>query len=286
VAQTASDYYLPLVEGNYVILHNPMDTQGLNYEYLIKGSDVINGKVYFIEEGSDYLSLFRALWLRKDSVGEVVCGAVCATKPITPIIDSATIMNPIYVWFPNQFLTPGYSRYMSDYTSKDSVLSITETVNVPAGIFTNCILICETNLDNLGIATRREYDYYAKGIGVVKAVIEISSPRTLELIAYKNVTSVRDNNIALNSNSFTLEQNYPNPWNPTTTINYSLAKEGNVKLTVYNAIGSKVATIVNEYKTAGNYSVQFNGSNLASGIYLYRLESGNYNTVKKFVLIK
>ena len=85
---------------------------------------------------------------------------------------------------------------------------------------------------------------------------------------------------------FALSQNYPNPFNPATTINYSLAKEGKVKLTVYNAIGSKVATIVNEYKPAGNYSVQFNGSNLASGIYLYRLESGNYSAAKKFILLK
>jgi len=86
--------------------------------------------------------------------------------------------------------------------------------------------------------------------------------------------------------SFRLNQNYPNPFNPTTTIIYSLAKEGNVKLTVYNAIGSKVSTIVNEYKPAGSYSVQFNGSNLASGIYLYRLESGNYSATKKFIMLK
>lgn len=85
---------------------------------------------------------------------------------------------------------------------------------------------------------------------------------------------------------YILSQNYPNPFNPTTTIKYSLPKAGIVKLTVYNAIGSKVATILNEYKQPGNYSVQFNSSNLASGIYLYRLESGNYSAAKKFVLIK
>ena len=89
-----------------------------------------------------------------------------------------------------------------------------------------------------------------------------------------------------NINTFQLSQNYPNPWNPSTTIKYSIAKEGNVKLTVYNAIGSKVATIVNEYKPAGNYSVQFSGNNLASGIYFYRLESGNYSDAKKFILMK
>jgi len=85
---------------------------------------------------------------------------------------------------------------------------------------------------------------------------------------------------------YILSQNYPNPFNPTTTINYSLPKAGNVKRTVYHAIGSKVTTIINEYKQPGNYSVQFNATNLASGIYLYRLESGNYNTTKKFILLK
>jgi hypothetical protein len=85
---------------------------------------------------------------------------------------------------------------------------------------------------------------------------------------------------------YQLSQNYPNPFNPSTTINYSIAKEGNVTLAIYNVTGSKVATIVNGYKPAGSYTVQFNGSNLASGIYLYRLESGNYSAAKKFILMK
>jgi photosystem II stability/assembly factor-like uncharacterized protein len=85
---------------------------------------------------------------------------------------------------------------------------------------------------------------------------------------------------------YSLSQNYPNPFNPTTTINYSIPNTGNVKITVFNAIGCKVSTIVDEYKSPGNYSFKFNGSKMASGIYLYRLESGNYTVSKKFVLIK
>jgi hypothetical protein len=105
------------------------------------------------------------------------------------------------------------------------------------------------------------------------------------LIAIKDsVTSIND--IMENDKEYKLYQNYPNPFNPTTTINYSLPKAGNMKLTVYNAIGSKVATIVNKYKPAGNYSVQFNGNNLASGIYFYRLESGTFSVTKKFILLK
>jgi hypothetical protein len=85
---------------------------------------------------------------------------------------------------------------------------------------------------------------------------------------------------------FMLEQNFPNPFNPSTIIKYSIAKEGQVRLTVFNAIGNNVATIVNENKPAGNYSVQFNRNNLATGIYMYRLESGNYSATKKFMLLK
>jgi hypothetical protein len=99
-----------------------------------------------------------------------------------------------------------------------------------------------------------------------------------------NLTAIKDNKV--NENSFELAQNYPNPFNPSTTINYTLAREGNVKLTIYSSVGCKVATIVNDYKPAGNYSIQFNAGSLASGIYLYRLESGFNTVTKKFILIK
>jgi hypothetical protein len=99
-------------------------------------------------------------------------------------------------------------------------------------------------------------------------------------------TGVNDNGKNAVPGKYSLGQNYPNPFNPNTTIKYSLPKTGNVNVTVYNALGSKIATIVNEYKSAGNYSVQFNGSNIASGIYLYRLESGNFSATKKFILLK
>jgi hypothetical protein len=103
-------------------------------------------------------------------------------------------------------------------------------------------------------------------------------------VQYTSITGITSEQ--LNTMSFNLLQNYPNPFNPSTTINYSLAKEGHVRLTIYNAIGSQVATVVNEYRPAGNYSVQFNAGSLASGIYLYRLESGNYTAAKKFILLK
>jgi hypothetical protein len=86
--------------------------------------------------------------------------------------------------------------------------------------------------------------------------------------------------------AFALFQNYPNPFNPSTTISYSIAKAGEVKLNVYDIIGNKIASVVNENKPAGSYSVQFNAAALPSGIYFYRLESQGYSDTKKFILLK
>ncbi len=85
---------------------------------------------------------------------------------------------------------------------------------------------------------------------------------------------------------FKLSQNYPNPFNPTTTIEFSIAKEGMVNISVFNVLGQKVAELINDVKSVGNYKVNFNASNLTSGVYYYRLTAGNYTITKKMQLIK
>jgi hypothetical protein len=85
---------------------------------------------------------------------------------------------------------------------------------------------------------------------------------------------------------FALLQNYPNPFNPVTQINYSIAKEGLVKITIFDLLGREVKTLINEYKSPGYYAVDFDGTSLSSGMYFYRMESGNFNDVKKMILIK
>jgi hypothetical protein len=98
------------------------------------------------------------------------------------------------------------------------------------------------------------------------------------------VTAVKKDNLVLTK--YELYQNYPNPFNPSTTINYSLPKSGLVTLKVYDILGREVKTLVNTYKAAGSYDVSFNASNLASGIYIYQLKSGNFVSTKKLVLLK
>jgi len=86
--------------------------------------------------------------------------------------------------------------------------------------------------------------------------------------------------------AYTLDQNFPNPFNPSTKINFSLPVEGFVTLDVYNSIGQKVATLVNETKTAGTYAVNFDASGLTSGIYFYKINSGSFSETKKMILLK
>ncbi|KXK55917.1 MAG: peptidase S8/S53 subtilisin kexin sedolisin [Chlorobi bacterium OLB5] len=85
---------------------------------------------------------------------------------------------------------------------------------------------------------------------------------------------------------FKLSQNYPNPFNPITKINYSLPRAVKVNIQVYDILGRLVKTLVNENKDAGNYEVQFDGTGLASGVYFYRIEAGEFKDSKKMVLVK
>ena len=83
-----------------------------------------------------------------------------------------------------------------------------------------------------------------------------------------------------------LVQNYPNPFNPTTMISYNLLQAGNVTLTVYDVLGRKVVTLVSGYQSAGIHAAEFNGDNLASGVYFYRLTAPGINQVRKMLMMK
>lgn len=85
---------------------------------------------------------------------------------------------------------------------------------------------------------------------------------------------------------FSLSQNYPNPFNPVTNINFSLPRSGFVRLGVYDALGREVKSLVNEFKQTGSYSVDFSASKLSSGIYFYKIQSGDFSEVKKMILAK
>lgn len=137
---------------------------------------------------------------------------------------------------------------------------------------------------NVG-GTSQHLDYFKEANNVVH----------LYMIATDgSVIRYRDSSILLGVNNITgnipsefkLEQNYPNPFNPVTTINYSLPKASNVSIKIYDMLGNEVMNIVNEFKQAGNYSASVDASSLASGVYFYKMEAGNYKDAKKMILVK
>ena len=95
-----------------------------------------------------------------------------------------------------------------------------------------------------------------------------------------------DQNQNINPYRYTLMQNYPNPYNPLTNISFSLPKISKVKIEVFNVLGQKVATLLNERKAAGYYTVQFDASNLSSGLYFYKIQTDAFSNVRKMLLIK
>ena len=102
---------------------------------------------------------------------------------------------------------------------------------------------------------------------------------------YQGPVGINDEEIKLND--FSLNQNYPNPFNPSTVIEFSLRENvGNVKLSIYNELGEKVAELVNAELKAGKYQYQWNAINLATGIYIYELRTNNFVSVKKMILLK
>ena len=85
---------------------------------------------------------------------------------------------------------------------------------------------------------------------------------------------------------YDLIQNFPNPFNPSTTIRYQIPQDGIVTLKIYNILGSEVATLVNEEKVAGHYEVNFNANSLSSGVYFYKIQAGGFISSKKMILLK
>jgi len=103
-------------------------------------------------------------------------------------------------------------------------------------------------------------------------------------VAIESVTGINEANTT--PASFQLSQNYPNPFNPTTTMAYQIPSEGLVTLNVYDILGNEITTLVNERKAKGSYTVVFDASNLANGMYLYQLKAEGYVSTKKMIFLK
>ncbi len=126
----------------------------------------------------------------------------------------------------------------------------------------------------------------AQGLSALQSVAELKKEIPKLKIFYNAYKPDKGIPIDETPTDYSISQNYPNPFNPTTTINYTLPENEFVTIKVYNIIGETVAVLVNEEKPIGKYSVNFNASNLASGIYIYRIEAGRFEVSKKMILLR
>lgn len=106
------------------------------------------------------------------------------------------------------------------------------------------------------------------------------------ILKYNLTTGISERDVNNIPGKFILGQNYPNPFNPSTTINYSVPKTSSITIKIYDLLGNEVTTLVNEVKSAGNYSAIFNASKIASGTYFYRMTADNTIQTKKLIILK
>jgi hypothetical protein len=207
-------------------------------------------------------------------------------------------------WTSNYTVTttpfPGTTQF--DSTSRSSTIDAWGTVQLPIDSF-DCLRIRDDEISY--------YNFYVGGVlqssdtiisytytwiteqegllAEVQSLEDEPNPNfTLaEEVTFRTtpITGLSDNNTFL-INEYVLSQNYPNPFNPTTRIEYSISKSTELEISVFNLLGQKIKVLFSGMQEAGNHSVEFNGENLPSGIYLYQLKSAEFEDYKKCILLK
>ncbi|MGA7722333.1 MAG: T9SS type A sorting domain-containing protein [Ignavibacteriaceae bacterium] len=292
----------------------------LKYDTNKKSYDMTNimvpGEGYFVEPSVSSLNLktfgqFQPLTMPKIiadadwSLALKIADNKTENTLLFSIADSKNLANKNNVRLPRNYLSPPriQSGLFSFIRENSSALNYCASIKEGAeGAAWDVVLSDDLQNDNIALSSLLKGSlpsgfYLVVYDDVIGKIIEANqSSITLVkdakyqlkiIVGTKNFISKILNEIkGLLPSEFSLDQNYPNPFNPATIINYSLPKSAFVKLIVYDVLGRVIKTLVDEEKSAGNYSVQFNGSNLSSGIYFYRLTAGNFIGTKKLVLLK
>ena len=231
-------------------------------------------------------------------------------QPDTILYSSAEELNSVVKTVPF-FLSPSTEFYFTDFyyvlndsladtalTADDLVNFKVELVNAQSGQALGTFDNITYTKENLSRYANVSYQVDCSNIASGEYYLRLVT--TVEGEADYHLGNVQNGSEELNKHNYqqirfsgtdipvtyALEQNYPNPFNPATTIRYQIPKVGIVTLKVYDLLGAEVATLVNEEKVAGKYEVNFDANNLASGIYIYRLNVNDFVNVKKMVLLK
>ena len=177
-----------------------------------------------------------------------------------------------------------FVQYYKIYKKKgSSTFTVTHTTSDFYWVDTSEIMVFGPPQSNEGICY-----YKISAVGVQRGTsVETGVTNTVDTrVQGSNQEKLSSDTWESKSKKFALSQNYPNPFNPSTKIEYSIAENSFVSLKVYDILGNEVAELVNEYKSMGEYQIEFNAAEIPSGIYLYTLVSGNYISTKKLILLK
>jgi hypothetical protein len=222
-------------------------------------------------------------------------------QTVTPAIASAAVADQMAKWDAAMWGVPGYTSSTNDITHSAYIYGDFDPTTIPgyktedgAGIvkftdltenFSQTGTIKLSAIDGLPLGSLIWDD--AKNAAYVSAdpIARLAAVKTKYFIDCPVMISVEHKGGSTPS-QFALGQNYPNPFNPSTTIEFTLGNASNVKLSVYNVLGQKVMTLVDSHMNAGRQSVVFDASKLSSGVYFYKLEAGNFLSIKKMMLLK
>jgi hypothetical protein len=248
----------------------------------------INEVGFIIERENPFADIFEAV----DTV----------TQNVTTYLDT-TVTMATYIYRVKSYNDVGESPY----SDTAQVIVPVELTSFSATLIKNEVLLTwttETEINNMGFEVQKKINAYWSVLDFVKGHGSITTTHNYNFTDYKPQRGMENSYrlkqidynglfnysdivfVSVPVEGYSLEQNYPNPFNPTTKIRFELPVDGIVTIKMFDIFGQEITTILDEFKKANVYEVEFNGSNLASGVYIYRLQANSYLESKIMVLLK
>ncbi|HEY5534021.1 MAG TPA: T9SS type A sorting domain-containing protein [Ignavibacteria bacterium] len=281
---TASAKYLPLAVGNkyiYIVQTIPIPTTSSKMKTTITKDTLISGKRYFYFSNPP---LFSSCWMRYDSL--TGCAIAYSTNGGCFPYTNDRIVDSLAAKINDQGTGCFFSFYHLRRCNDTSNITLFGNYQTKRKSFYHDGLLVggSTYARNIGLSYCSALEFDGTSYTLIGCMLNgvVYGDTTLTGITNLN-TGIPD--------KFSLYQNYPNPFNPTTKIKFDIKKEfrnqeSEVKLSIYDILGRKIEDLVNEKLQPGSYEITFDGANLPSGIYFYRLTTEGYSDVKKMTLLK
>jgi hypothetical protein len=246
------------------MFNDTTDDYRYRYEKIVKDTLLADGYVYFIKEIWYTTQVIHRTYYRIDSTSKIVMNS-------DGYEEFNLGANPDSIWVDNWG--------MENILHYDTSLIVGLNIIKPKMVFQQGYFFLNRTL--------------GKGIGYCFAEYGDLGGNTLDFLVYAKIDGVEygsivnvEENDQKTSEKIFLSQNFPNPFNPTTKILYSIKEEVLVTLKVYDVLGKEVATLVNEAKPEGFYEVQFNATDIQSGVYFYKMQAGKFIFVNKMILMR